>query len=104
MPTLQLFNALAVTSNGPGSINVDWPGGDGWLIVGSGAVFTGAAKILLFWQNNSDIANVGGQVPFASTINAVGVYPFSAPAGFISAAYDMGAGGTISSLNLYAVS
>lgn len=99
MTAFQMTNNFAATSNGPGTVGINWPGGDGWIIVQSGATFTGAAKMDLAIQISSAL---GGSVP-TSTINASGVYPFSAPAGTLQAGFDDGGGGTVSNLFMFAV-
>jgi len=93
MSVFRLGNAMfrtyasAVVEN-PGTVQVEWPGGDGWLILGVGASFSGGAFFQLVIDDISDLQPGPTTIPGLDHINTssadIQVFPFSAPKGIIA--------------------
>lgn len=101
MSVFQLSNNVSASAS-LGLCSVEWPGGDGLIVVDAGATFTGSSQLNLNFSTAPPLS-VSGALP-VSTIAAPGVYPFIAPKGLLSGTAFVGPGDSISNLTVWAVS
>jgi hypothetical protein len=108
-----LFNTFpgGSSTDNPTTVSIEWPGGDGWLLIGPSPSFSGGA----FFELN--MVSLDGpaliplspiHIPGVDHINTsspdVQVFPFSAPKGVISGTVKVSSpGDAASNLNVSAV-
>lgn len=97
MSGILLCSGLNVT--GPFNLpSFDWPGGDGWLSIISGATFSGTLGLLIQCQPTDPVLpSIGFMNVPGFPVNVVGVFPFTAPKGVIAADIS-GSTGSVSNL------
>lgn len=105
MSEFQICSSYSASMNGvPGPVSIEWPGGDGWFVVGPDnlASFSGDAKMIASIDISGQFG-IGTEVPTnPATMNAKGTYQFSAPAGLLNVGLSVSSG-SVSNLSMYAV-